>query len=60
MTFTNPCTCGGYAWPLNGRAPEQPHMQWCSQYHEYAAWYADRRKFDREKVGVALAEQETA
>jgi len=37
-TFVHYCTCGGYAWQLNGRREEQPHMTWCPQYEEYAAW----------------------
>lgn len=36
--FKNGCTCGGYAWTMNGRDPEQPHMAWCPQIHEYAEW----------------------
>ena len=39
-SFTNRCTCGGYAWTLNGRPESQPHMTWCPQYAEYAEWYS--------------------
>ena len=39
-TFTNTCTCGGFAWALNGRPQAQPHMDWCPQADEYKAWYA--------------------
>ena len=38
-TFDNPCTCGGFAWQINGRKQEQPHMNWCPQYDEYEEWY---------------------
>lgn len=38
-TFRNPCNCGGYAHTLNGRPAAQPHMTWCPQYAEYAAWF---------------------
>ena len=34
-SFDNICTCGGYAWNINGRNPENPHMQWCKQIEEY-------------------------
>jgi hypothetical protein len=39
-TFENRCTCGGYAYQMNGRERLQPHMPWCSQYREYAEWMA--------------------
>lgn len=32
------CTCGGYAWSMNGRDPEQPHMEWCPKFDEHATW----------------------
>jgi len=38
-TFENECTCGGFAWQMNGRPQEQPHMNWCPQYDEYGDWY---------------------
>lgn len=38
-TFKNSCTCGGYAWNINGRPREQPHMSWCPQYNEYGEWF---------------------
>ena len=38
-TFDNQCTCGGFAWSMNGRPQEQPHMAWCPQYDEYEEWY---------------------
>ena len=38
-TFENQCTCGGFAWSMNGRPQEQPHMAWCPQYDEYDEWY---------------------
>ena len=37
--FKNHCTCGGYAWSLNGRPERQPHMDWCPQAEEYAEWW---------------------
>jgi hypothetical protein len=39
MMFKNHCTCGGFAWTMNGRDPAQPHMAWCPQLEEYAEWY---------------------
>lgn len=39
-SFKSHCNCGGYAWQMSGRDPEQPHMQWCPQREEYAAWRA--------------------
>jgi hypothetical protein len=39
ISFDNYCTCGGYAWQMNGRPEAQPHMSWCPQREEYAAWY---------------------
>lgn len=38
-TFNNLCTCGGYAYNLNGRSEKQPHMPWYPQYKEYSEWY---------------------
>ncbi len=38
-TFKRVCNCGGYAWHMNGRPEEQPHMTWCPQAKEYAEWY---------------------
>lgn len=37
--FENYCTCGGYAWTMNGRPESDPHMPWCPQKAEYDAWY---------------------
>jgi hypothetical protein len=38
-TFDHYCTCGGFAWQLNGRSKENPHMSWCPQKQQYDAWY---------------------
>lgn len=38
-TFQNHCTCGGFAWSINGRNPANPHMNWCPQKDEYHQWY---------------------
>jgi hypothetical protein len=38
-TFENYCTCGGFAWQMNGRPEAQPHMTWCPQREEYARWF---------------------
>ena len=38
-SFKHYCTCGGYAWRMNGRPEEQPHMDWCPQHDEYAEWF---------------------
>ena len=37
-TFNNYCTCGGFAWTMNGRNPYNPHMFWCPQATEYLEW----------------------
>lgn len=42
-TFQYPCNCGGYAWAMNGRPQSQPHMDWCPQFAEYAAWWASKQ-----------------
>lgn len=36
--FEHYCTCGGYAWSINGRDPMRPHMAWCPQRIEYNEW----------------------
>jgi hypothetical protein len=38
-SFKHYCTCGGFAWTMNGRPKEQPHMAWCPQADEYAQWF---------------------
>lgn len=38
-SFKHYCTCGGYAWQMNGRPENQPHMHWCQQAAEYAEWW---------------------
>jgi hypothetical protein len=38
-TFKNCCTCGGYAYSMNGRNPRRPHMDYCPQKDEYNEWY---------------------
>lgn len=38
------CTCGGYAWSMNRRNPDHPHMQWCAQYEEHEKLYSQYRK----------------
>lgn len=45
-TFKHYCTCGGFAWNLNGRPKEQPHLAWCPQLEEYADWYQALRGKD--------------
>ena len=37
--FKHMCTCGGYAWQLNGRNEADPHMTWCPQRDEYLEWF---------------------
>lgn len=39
-SFKHYCTCGGFAWTMNGRPQEQPHMEWCPQRDEYTEWRA--------------------
>jgi len=43
-SFKNYCTCGGYAWQMNGRPEAQPHMEWCPQRQEYAEWWAAKQR----------------
>ena len=38
-TFDHYCTCGGFAWPLSGRDPARPHMDWCPQRQQYNEWW---------------------
>lgn len=33
------CTCGGYAWSMNGRSEANPHMLYCKQKQQYDEWY---------------------
>lgn len=37
--FKDYCTCGGFAWQMNGRKESSPHMEWCPQAKEYAEWW---------------------
>lgn len=39
-TFDAYCSCGGYAYELNGRNPRDPHTDWCPQREQYAEWVA--------------------
>lgn len=39
-SFKHHCTCGGYAHSVNGRNPEQPHMDWCPQLPQWLEWKA--------------------
>lgn len=45
-TFKHYCTCGGYAWTMNGRPEHQPHMGWCPQHDEYGEWYRAKHSKD--------------
>ncbi len=47
--FDHACTCGGYAWRMNGRSEENPHMPWCPQKPQYDAWYAATHEERREE-----------
>lgn len=44
VTFRYSCTCGGFAWTMNGRPKSDPHMEWCKQKPEYDEWYAAMQK----------------
>jgi hypothetical protein len=44
ISFGNYCTCGGYAWQMNGRPEAQPHMAWCPQMEEYAIWFEEETR----------------
>lgn len=44
ISFKNYCTCGGYAWQMNGRPESSPHMAWCPQREEYAIWFAAKMR----------------
>lgn len=37
--FDHHCTCGGYAYSMNGRDPARPHMAYCLQGKQYNEWY---------------------
>jgi hypothetical protein len=39
VTFQNYCTCGGYAYSMNGRPQSQPHKAWCPQATEHTEWW---------------------
>jgi len=43
-SFEHYCMCGGYAWSMNGRPESQPHMDWCPQFAEYAAWWKAKQE----------------
>lgn len=58
-SFTNRCTCGGYAWTMNGRNPARPHLYWCPQEKEYNEWFDlvgedFLRELDRKKIKSKL------
>jgi len=36
--FKEYCTCGGYAWTMNGRDERHPHMNYCPQKNEWEEW----------------------
>lgn len=38
--FDHICTCGGFAWMMNGRPESDPHTPWCPQKPQYDEWYA--------------------
>lgn len=46
-SFKHYCNCGGYAWQMNGRQEERPHMDWCPQYAEYEEWRQALRDGDK-------------
>lgn len=37
-SFAHYCTCGGYAWSMHCRDVRRPHLEWCPQRAEHAAW----------------------
>ena len=43
-TFKHYCNCGSFAWKINGRREEDPHMAWCPQDAEYREWWAMKEK----------------
>lgn len=51
-SFKHYCNCGGYAWTMNGRPKEQPHMHWCSQVKEYEEWYKALHEDEKKNFGV--------
>jgi len=46
VVFDNGCTCGGYAWRMNGRPESQPHQDWCPQHKQYGEWFRAKTKTD--------------
>ena len=51
-SFRNYCMCGGYAWSMNGRDPENPHMDWCPQKEEYIHWMETGKTYDDEESDI--------
>lgn len=49
-TFKNYCNCGGFAYTMNGRNPQDPHMHWCAQRAEWLEWSEAMKKQDKEKA----------
>jgi len=49
-SFQNYCTCGGFAFSMNGRNPKRPHMDWCPQREEYNEWYDAIHSDDKEEM----------
>lgn len=47
--FNKPCYCGGYAWNMNGRNPDDPHMNWCPQRKEYLDYITSMKRKENEK-----------
>ncbi len=37
--FDHYCTCGGFAFSMNGRDPDNPHMDWCPQFPQWKEWH---------------------
>jgi hypothetical protein len=44
--FKHYCTCGGYAWSMNGRSKHDPHLHWCPQKTEYDEWWQAMHQHD--------------
>jgi len=54
-SFKHFCTCGGFAWTMNGRDPASPHLSWCPQRQEYAAWWSSLPLAEQQKIAERSA-----
>lgn len=58
--FDHYCTCGGFAWRMNGRPEADPHMAWCPQKQQYDEWWAAMNGANAELCGGPSGPSERA